>query len=183
MKTVIKVTIFTMLVPISSFALNVSSVLDARQIAVGGNGCAQARTSLQDTGPNKAVLLVEANSAQPVTTIGRVACSLAVPVDLPQGARLVVKSLGLYSNVQLPKKAQGVLSAEVFTSGSVGQKLTKNVRGTTGLVAPSLIGRNLLTLSSQDTMMRVNTSATVRNQDVKIARAGIRALIIELEIK
>ena len=136
----------------------------------GGNGC-PAGTASVTLSPDKKSLslifdqfIVEAGGAN--RSLERKACSIAIPVHVPQGFSVSVVSVDYRGYVSLPAQASARMTAEYFLAGSVGPRFDKMFQGQTDTdyQFTNKLDINAVVWSEcgADTNLRVNASMLVR---------------------
>jgi hypothetical protein len=151
---------------LSPFANASSDGLRFGTPAIGGNGCNNRETSLQfDSAGNihvKTGLNLYGSSGR---NFLRNSCSLAIPLIVPKGKRLVLEGVQTAATVN----ANAInFVYEVFSPGSGGDRIKTQLRGRAGRIV--LNKRNNTPLSSCDgnkTILRINSSlkGTVSSSD------------------
>jgi hypothetical protein len=138
--------------------------------AYGGTGCpgGSASVSLSQDAKSLSIIfdqfIVEAGKAN--RSLERKACSVAIPVHVPQGFSVSIVAVDYRGYVSLPAGAQARLTAEYFLAGSTGPRYDKMFIGKTDTdyTFTNDIGVQAVIWSpcGADTILRVNASMLVK---------------------
>jgi hypothetical protein len=93
-------------------------------------------------------------------------CSIAIPVTLPQGQRIVFSQVDLSAKARLSERTQARLTLETFLPGTRGTRAEKALRETADPVQGTLLLRKTDTLVSRCggvQVLRLNASATLQS--------------------
>lgn len=137
----------------------------------GGSGCpaGSASVTLSPDSTSLSIIfdeyMVEAGG-DTRKRIARKNCSIAIPVNVPQGFSVSIIDVDYRGYVSLPRGAQARFSAEYFFAGRRGPRFVKSFRGYTDddyLISNKLgVHATVWSACGADVNLRVNSSMLVR---------------------
>jgi hypothetical protein len=150
---------------------SVETMLDTDQIGVNGTGCPISENGTYvDFDPEHNILEINLDrykvKASPTGMLAdsRKACSIAVPLTVPPGKRLVISQLDVTGKVNLPIDSKSTINLEAFVAGATGPKVKKVVAAET----QDEVGRVQIRLTNFYStacggypILRLNTSGSV----------------------
>ncbi|MFZ4714796.1 MAG: DUF4360 domain-containing protein [Bacteriovoracaceae bacterium] len=158
-----------------SFATLISyanaSELQIGKIGYAGLGCPQGSLEVENLEGVALGFKLESYKTEVLKkSLGRVNCSIAIPVSVPEGLKLVISSLEIKGKIALQtKKASVRIHSDVFLMGQSGLSKDEVMKGpliTNIYLKEDLSGKNALVSDcGAKTTLRLNTSAIIKNSD------------------
>lgn len=187
MSLVSKAALAALLVVVPSLAL--AAPLTLGKPAYGGPGCPSGSASTTLSPDRKSLSIsfsrfsVEAGGAGG-DRLGRKACSLAIPVAVPEGFSVSVLKATYAGYNQLPAGASAQFNAEYFFAGGQGPKFSRSFKGPLvgSFSTGNAVGVTAWSDCGADVILRVNASLLVTSTGAKaraaIDRASVKSAIV-----
>jgi hypothetical protein len=117
------------------------------------------------------------------TALARSTCTIAIPVSVPAGKRLVLRRLIVTGTADVASGTKSEVAAEVFTAGSRGPRVRKSLTTGAGpwVATPGKSG-TIRTTCGANTNLRINASATLIAGPNAFSASRIEIQKISLEL-
>jgi hypothetical protein len=113
-------------------------------------------------------------------SVDRKTCAIAIPVAVPDGVSVAIRTVGLRGAARLPEGLEATLNVEAFSAGETGEvnELTFAGPANTGFLRFVTVPDDQLVWSAcgEDINLRVNTS--LRTRGTEDAAVSVSALIV-----
>lgn len=168
-----------------------ASVLQVNRMTNGGSGCPQGSlVGRAETMGGEVKLKLKDFSARVGGTeiIDRKNCAFSFPYELSAGKRLVVEEIAFETQTALPNETQGVLSLEVFRSGSLGRQIERELAKSGTEARPQklkVIERSVFTSAcGEQGILRFNSAVRLNGRTGQgQARVGIDAIGVKFRVE
>jgi hypothetical protein len=154
----------------ASFANHTQPVASLGQIAYGGSGCKDGSIRLEaGRGRDHGNLILQMSDYFVSTDgrqIARAACSLTIPIQVPEGFALVMPPMLLKGYAKLRGGDQAKLNTEIFVAGQRGEKQITEIESSNdgSFVAIATNGNSFTAPCGSDVNLRLNTSVLLNGQ-------------------
>ena len=148
----------------------------------GGTGCPDGTAQVIRGFSNQAAIYIldAYKVGDGGRAVDRKTCAVAIPVDVPDGVSVAMRSVAIRGNAKLPEGLDATVSVEAFTASSQGEinEVPLNGAMNSGYLRFVTIPDDKLQWSDcgADTNLRVNTSLRTRGD--KEAAVSLTALIV-----
>jgi len=146
------------------------------EIGYGGTGCPAGTATIvtNDARTSASLSLSSYSVGDAGRALDRKTCALAIPVIVPDGVAVAIRSVTLVGNADLPPDVEATLTLEAFAAGEAGdlteQTLTGLRSGSWQRTVWVEWNKLVWTGCGEDTNLRVNTSLRTRgNAQAKLS--------------
>jgi hypothetical protein len=152
------------------------------QPAYGGTGCADGTAGIVLGFSRQAAIYVFEDYAvgDSGRAVDRKTCAVAIPVHVPAGVSVAVRTVALRGAVKLPDGLDATLNVELFSAGETGEINEIALAGpaNTGFLRFVTVPEDQLAWSTcgEDINLRVNTS--LRTRGTEDAAVSVSAMIV-----
>lgn len=134
------------------------------EIVANGSGCPNASISwgMDDDGLFVRTDQFVAEVVRGGASVDLKSCTLAIPLQIPEGVQLVLPRAELEVHTKLSRKAQALVKTEVFVAGASGRVVNKKLKGPihANLTVETPTAQ-LVSACGKDLILRANISALV----------------------
>lgn len=159
------------------------------QPALGGAGCiapANARVIKKIAGKDRYSVPIQMSVAKSAEAqIGRAACSMALPVSLAAGEKLVVRDVSQKVKFSVGPKTKAIANLEVFLAGDRNEVLkaeveAKNatIKSTRYLQAEEVVAESAC---GESLILRANSSVTITGAAITSVKTDAALLVLSIE--
>ncbi|MGV8840346.1 MAG: DUF4360 domain-containing protein [Bauldia sp.] len=177
---------------LAAFALAAATATSAHaqtfgEPTLGGTACRSGTTATISGGPLAPVVVIDgfvAETNPPAGLMARATCTLAIPVDVPEGRSIAVVGAGYRLDASIAAGTRAAVSVEAFLAGQQSPPLTRTMTGPVGgtFVGASVIGAadRQWSACGADGIVRLNASVLLTAEVPVASTVAVGQLRIRL---
>lgn len=154
---------------------------------LGGTACRSGTTATITGGPLAPTVVIDgfvAETTPPASLMARATCTIAVPVDVPDGRSVAVVGAGYRLEAAIATGTTATLSVEAFLAGQQSPPLTRSLAGP---LNGRLVGASVVSAADRqwsacgaDVIVRMNASVLLQAETAAASTVNVGQLRIKL---